>query len=246
MSYHVVGMPDILNPERIPIPTNARASSQGQIERVLSRTLGGLFDLSEEEKWWRDQYCTVLRRGYKFRKRFRPDWTPSWLGTDLAPACCEDAYPQVVSHWLLPLKCIEQTSSQDARVMDAVSLKDGIRVCIKKVSKNKKLELRMSLLFSSPDYRQNPANHCVPILDLFDSSDPKFTLMVMPFLCKFDRPPFTFVDEVLDFVEQTLVVSTFTVQYQHRRLTMIKGLSFLHENRIVHRCVPVAKQRSHP
>jgi hypothetical protein len=31
--------------------------------------------------------------------------------------------------------------------------------------------------------------------------------MVMPYLCELDRPPFSFIDEALDFIEQTLEVS---------------------------------------
>jgi len=30
------------------------------------------------EKWWRDRYHVLEKRGYRLRPRYHPDWVPSW------------------------------------------------------------------------------------------------------------------------------------------------------------------------
>lgn len=58
---------------------------------------------------------------------------------------------------------------------------------------------------------RNPANHCVPILDVLeDPIDPTQSLLVMPYLRPFNDPDFGAIGEVVDFVEQTLEVITVT------------------------------------
>lgn len=58
----------------------------------------------------------------------------------------------------------------------------------------------------SPELLDDPHNCAVPMLDAFDSTDPNIKLLVMPYLCRFDQPGFAFIDEVLDFMNQTLLV----------------------------------------
>lgn len=56
----------------------------------------------------------------------------------------------------------------------------------------------------------------------------------MPLLRAFDSPPFVVVDEVLDFVKQTLEVSEFS----HRMCQAqngLQGLSFIHSHNVAHR-----------
>lgn len=91
--------------------------------------------------------------------------------------------------------------------MDAVRLFDGMRVAIKRVHRNKRNELYMSEVLSQPHLSQDPSNPCSPTLALFQSADEEFQLLVLPYLLRFDEPPFSFVDEVIEFMRQTLEVS---------------------------------------
>lgn len=56
--------------------------------------------------------------------------------------------------------------------------------------------------------RDDPRNHCVPILDNFeDEMETDTEFIVMPLLQNFDSPPFDTVLEAFDFVRQMLEVS---------------------------------------
>lgn len=71
-------------------------------------------------------------------------------------------------------------------------------------------EVRIATYLSQDLFRQDPHNHSVPILDLFqDSENPDILYMVMPFLSLADQPPFDTVGEVVDFCDQVLEVGTF-------------------------------------
>lgn len=59
---------------------------------------------------------------------------------------------------------------------------------------------------SSEELLKDPRNHTVPILDVFKKDDESLTFMIMPFLNAFDKPMFSSVDEVIDFMRQTLQV----------------------------------------
>lgn len=202
-------MPPPIDPDIVPQPRHAYTQSSVRVEHFQALILQGVYDLNQNEEWWRDQYGLLLSRGYKLRRRFRPDWTPSWLGTNLLPLHCEDSIRQIVSSWEhsdCPIT-IEQFL-QDTRVLDAIKLDDNTRISIKRVASGKRNELEMAKFLSKPEMRDDPANHCVPIIDCFDSTDEGFKLLIMPYLHKFDRVPFLFVDEALDFVQQTMEVST--------------------------------------
>lgn len=54
-------------------------------------TREGRYDLSAEELFWRDIQPFLLERGYRLRPRYAPDWSPSWVGTDINPVYCEDS-----------------------------------------------------------------------------------------------------------------------------------------------------------
>ena len=88
--------------------------------------------------------------------------------------------------------------------MDAIRERDGLRVCIKKISGNPR-EVHMGSHLTSLQLRADPRNRCVPALDYFKSTDGCYFL-VMPYLCEFDEPKFEFVDEVINFINQTLEV----------------------------------------
>lgn len=67
--------------------------------------------------------------------------------------------------------------------------------------------MTIAVMFSEDHLRDKPANHCVPILDLFeDDEDPSISYLVMPFLRLMDDPPFWLVNDIVDFTDQMLEV----------------------------------------
>ena len=101
--------------------------------------------------------------------------------------------------------------------MDAIRERDGLRVCIKKISRSPH-EVHMSSHLTSPQLRADPRNHCVVTLDYFESTDDCYFL-VMPYLCEFDKPEFKFVDEVIDFISQTLEVFLYFLTLQRELIS---------------------------
>lgn len=90
--------------------------------------------------------------------------------------------------------------------MDAVRTSDNTLVYIKHIPTDSD-ELKIALMLNAAAVREDPSNHCVPILDHFeDETDSRMTFMVMPFLLPIDRPPFETVDQVVEFVDQMLEV----------------------------------------
>ena len=84
---------------------------------------------------------------------------------------------------------------------------DDEQVLLKKVETGGS-EIRLALYLSSPELREDPRNHCVPILDHFqDDADESITYIVMPLLRGFDNPKFGSVNELLDFGDQIFEVS---------------------------------------
>ena len=77
-------------------PPYTRTQDENIISSIQKDTSKGRWDLNESERWWRDRYNFLLRRGYSLRPRFRPGWTPSWLGTNVLPFYCEDSLRNVV------------------------------------------------------------------------------------------------------------------------------------------------------
>lgn len=90
--------------------------------------------------------------------------------------------------------------------VDAERQSDGKTVFVKRTLKGSQ-EADIAQFLTSEKLLRDPHNHCVPILDYFedDSADgPAF--LVMPLLRPFNDPPFSRVDEVVDFMTQTLEV----------------------------------------
>ena len=92
--------------------------------------------------------------------------------------------------------------------MDATR-KDGMQVMLKSVSVRRgHQELKIAQMFSLPEVRGKPQNHCVPLLDTFDlpgAFDEK--LIVMPLLRRFDEPRFQTYGEFVAFFTQISEVS---------------------------------------
>lgn len=110
---------------------------------------------------------------------------------------------------------------------------------MKRISKSSS-EYTIAKSLTSPALLSDPRSHCVPILDYFeDDSEEDLAFMVMPLLRRFDRPPFSFVSEVIDFIHQTLEVSfACIIELTTEIISPIlisKALVFIHENRVAHR-----------
>lgn len=68
-------------------------------------------------------------------------------------------------------------------------------------------EIPIARLLSRRELQDDPANHCIPILDVVnDPLEPAKAMMIMPYLRPFDDPDFRTIGEVVDFISQTLEV----------------------------------------
>ncbi|KAI0363711.1 hypothetical protein BV20DRAFT_1039768 [Pilatotrama ljubarskyi] len=160
--------------------------------------------LTSYEVAWRDLYSHLESHGYLLRPRYRPDWQPSWKSP---PAC---------------VKMLTRNSSSvqlsGVTVTDATRISDGKLVCLKKVLSASE-ELEICRYFSSEALRQDPCNHCIPLLDVLPHpTDPNISFMVMPYLRYIDDPPFETIEDVMECGEQIL-----------------EGLLFMHEHNVAHR-----------
>ncbi|KAI0077834.1 hypothetical protein K474DRAFT_1674588 [Panus rudis PR-1116 ss-1] len=165
------------------------------------RTQDGVYNLASWEVEWRDRAIFLRSRGYLLRPRYQPGWQPSWINTNRDPHFCEDSI-----------------RTMNFNVIDATRSTDGSRVSIKVVKKSTQ-EAEIGLYLSRPEVQNDPKNHCAPVLDVLDDPlDTSHQLIVMPFLCPFDKPEFLAIGEVVEFVRQTL-----------------EGLSFIHSQGVAHR-----------
>ena len=84
-----------LNPMTSPgtqkrLPRYALLHDEPLIERYAESTRAGVYNLHPSEIFWRERQPFLSQRGYNLRKRYSPDWKPSWDGTNLNPIFCED------------------------------------------------------------------------------------------------------------------------------------------------------------
>ncbi|KAI0794650.1 kinase-like domain-containing protein [Fomes fomentarius] len=165
------------------LPSYAYLSPEG-VQGYARITEEGAYSLLPAEIEWRDRYIALESRGYLLRRRYHPDWSPSWTGTNLDPTYCEDS---VIIHF--------------PHVIDATRVRDNFRVSLK-VTEKDNVEIAISRFLSSI---QRPDNHCIPLLEVFsDPVDPKSVIMVTPYLRPMNDPPFGALGEVLDFIDQTV------------------------------------------
>ncbi|KAI0088690.1 hypothetical protein BDY19DRAFT_1071719 [Irpex rosettiformis] len=102
----------------------------------------------------------------------------------------------------------------------ATRIADGQLVHIKRMMQNGEYsnEAKNIALLREELYRVDPANHCVPILEILeDELNKRYSLAVMPYMHDVDPSKFRSVQEVVDFVGQLLL-----------------GLDFLHQQFIAH------------
>lgn len=84
-------------------------------------------------------------------------------------------------------------------------------MCIKEVGRNDE-ESRIAQMLSTKKLREDPKNHCVPIIEVIDDPDnDSLSYMIMPLLRIADSPPFQYVKEIVDFVDQILEVGSFSL-----------------------------------
>lgn len=138
--------------------------------------------------------------------------------------------------WVHLLADADGESSQlREHLMDARRMSDGAPVYIKRVRTGDN-ESEVARLLWSEAIRQDPRNHSVPVLDLFqDDEDPNVSYMIMPFLRLIDRPAMVIVEELCDFIDQILEVC----RARYRSAAFVsrcsQGLVFMHEQGVAHR-----------
>ncbi|KAI0076139.1 hypothetical protein K474DRAFT_1299249 [Panus rudis PR-1116 ss-1] len=159
--------------------------------------------LSNVETFWRTLYLDLLGHGYMLRPRYKPDWHPSWWQSGKDPKYCEDGLPP-----------------EHHAVIDAQRVSDGKTVAIKVVDKLvNPYEVEIASSLGRKELVHLPENHCVPILDVLSGpNDSDRALLVMPFLARYNHPPFETVGEVVDFFHQ-----------------LFEGVQYMHHNIVVHR-----------
>ncbi len=104
---------------------------------------------------------------------------------------------------------------------------------IKRVAKRSP-EIHIMHHLSDLRMRGDTRNRAVPLLDLLVGEE-DHDFLVMPLLRHFDDPRFLYVEEVVDFVRQTLEVRNDPQISTGVILIRVQGLAFLHEVGVAHR-----------
>ena len=115
---------------------------------------------------------------------------------------------------ILPDMSILLTNSiQIPTVIDASRRSDDFRVTIKFTNSDTE-ELHIARYLTE---LHSSRNHSVPVFDIMaDPYEPQMSLMVMPYLRPFNDPDFGTVDEVMEFIRQSLEVRSL---FPHRLCT---------------------------
>lgn len=93
------------------------------------------------------------------------------------------------------------------KLMDAVRISDGRVVVLKRLERASSVdEVEITRHLSQEDFINDTRNHCVPALDVLDPEDGRDVFLVIPLLRRIQLPPMESVDDVVNFVEQTLEV----------------------------------------
>lgn len=84
-------------------------------------------------------------------------------------------------------------------------------MCIKRIRRNGH-ESSIAQLLSTKELLVDPRNHCVPAIEVIDDPDNDLlSYMVMPLLRGAGSPPFQYIREIIDFVDQILEVGTLSL-----------------------------------
>ncbi|KAF8120722.1 kinase-like domain-containing protein [Boletus edulis] len=160
-------------------------------------------ELDPREVWWRDRYEQLSNRGYLLRPRYSPQWVPSWKTSNKEWTDCEDG------------KRLEF-----GQVIDATRTSDGKVVTLKNINRrDHPYEADIALYFSSRALASQPANHCVPVYEVFTLDGESDTMiMIMPLLRPYNNPNFDTIGEAVECFRQ-----------------LFEGLQFMHKHRVAHR-----------
>ena len=97
-------------------------------------------------------------------------------------------------------------------------MSDGETVILKRFSKARNgLEKVLTMFLASEPARSHPKNHSTPIYEVLDVPDNDDSVLVMPVLDAFNRPPFETVGEVLECFRQVFEVSDSSDSWFHYR-----------------------------
>ena len=111
---------------------------------------------------------------------------------------------------------------------------DGNLMLIKRIGRNGE-ESRINEMLNTPEQGEDPRNPCPPVIEIFDDpEDNDISYLVMPLLRSASNPPFRYVKEVIDFVDQTLEVGRGYLELWVPNRTS-QGLAFLHRKGVAHR-----------
>ncbi|KAI0041334.1 hypothetical protein FA95DRAFT_1501637 [Auriscalpium vulgare] len=154
------------------------------------------------ESYWTRHQKKIEAAGYMLRPRYHEDWKFSQ------------------PRWNLPRSWFEDwQATRSPHVIDATRISDGKQVVLKRMSETDTGEEGdMLRLFSSEQYKENPKNHCIPLIDSKRLDDSQITLLVMPRMRPYNNPRFRTFGEVVAFATQ-----------------IIEGIELMHELHVAHR-----------
>ncbi|CAE6528324.1 unnamed protein product [Rhizoctonia solani] len=145
---------------------------------------------SEAEEKWVSFQPYLLAQGYRLRPRYQPNWTPSWVNTNLKPRLCEDSLD------CLPIRVLDATRIEDERQVK-------IKMVIPTAESEGAHEYALLQYFSTPPLKDNTSNHIVPLLDYFPIPGVESGyFIVMPLLSHYREVPFYNLAEIHDFFQQ--------------------------------------------
>ncbi|KAJ7179694.1 kinase-like domain-containing protein [Mycena filopes] len=142
--------------------------------------------LDLREAFWRDYQPFLLEHGYQLRRRFHPDWVPSWKTRK------------------------ESYSAEDGRrlpysqLMDATRVSDGSLVALKLSDcDDDPDEVAIACFFSSESIADDSRNHCVPVYETISLPDLEdVMILVMPLVYPLESPQFHTVGETVECFRQ--------------------------------------------
>ncbi|KAI0044702.1 hypothetical protein FA95DRAFT_1561964 [Auriscalpium vulgare] len=143
--------------------------------------------LRDYEEWWVKHRDWLQERGYRLRRRYQPNWEPSWNIGKESHVRYEDG--QAGLYW---------------RILDAVRISDGAYVVFKKIPTASVVhEVEVNELLCTPPLVNDPRNHCAPLLEVLEVPDePGQKIIVMPQLRPHDDPNFDTIGEAFAFFTQ--------------------------------------------
>ncbi|KAF8962536.1 hypothetical protein BDZ97DRAFT_2059492 [Flammula alnicola] len=187
--------------------TRSHSLDMANLEGVDKTRRAGV--LLEAQRWAQYQPL-LLHRGYQLRPRYHPDWQPTWQKKGERVERKGKYEDSLSPFW--------------SKVMDAVRIRDGLKVAIKWTEDIDTQEIPILLYLNSPEMLADPRNATVPLLDVIILPDKAF--IVMPLLIRFNALPFRHLGEFSEVVEQ-LLSGCMLLQYHDGSTKVIPKASIL-------------------